>query len=376
VPRQRTRNSSRPARSRRTWSRGRVGNLVHEEAGPSPEASSRCTIGPNTTFSRPLRDCRPPTVSGSALSPNCSARAARGSRTAADRPTRGFSAHPDVVVRAPFERDGRTERVTLASRAVLDRRETRETVDDAKDAISDGPDRQRRIEELSRIATAYPTPTTSARPPRVVVRPSPTTCRGGRWSRVTSARSTYSLPSPVRGSPPGVRPLLLHVRRLRLRGSATRRRRRWPCSARATSSAWTPTRSCSRRPPSSVARRTRTARGPHRVWADSGKVAPGWANARIEGANATAGPNDQLDQPASVVAFLARLRRTTDLPLVARSSSTTQSRTLSISSARRPSRTGSPPVSELLGERARPVYSHRRDLPPRVRCRGARAAPR
>jgi len=50
------------------------------------------------------------------------------------------------------------------------------------------------------------------------------------------------------------------------------------------------------------------------VWADSGKVAPGWANARIEGANATAGPNDQLDQPASVVAFLAQLRRTTDLP--------------------------------------------------------------
>jgi len=62
--------------------------------------------------------------------------------------------------------------------------------------------------------------------------------------------------------------------------------------------------------------RTQDADGswPHRVWADSGKVAPGWANARIEGANATAGPNDQLDQPASVVAFLARLRRTTDLP--------------------------------------------------------------
>jgi glucan 1,4-alpha-glucosidase len=50
------------------------------------------------------------------------------------------------------------------------------------------------------------------------------------------------------------------------------------------------------------------------VWADSGKVAPGWANARIEGANGTPGPNDQLDQAASVVAFLARLRRTTDLP--------------------------------------------------------------
>jgi len=244
---------------------GRVGNLVHEEAGPSPEASSRCTIGPNTTFSRPLRDCRPPTVSGSALSPNCSASGGGGSRTAADRPTRGFSAHPDVVVRAPFERaTAGPERVTLASRAVLDRRETRETVDDAKDAISDGPDRQRAlIEELSRIATAYPTPTTSARPPRVVVRPSPTTCRGGRWSRVTSARSTYSLPSPVRGSPPRSSTLLLpRPAATATRGSATRRRRRWPCSARATSSAWTPTRSCSRRPPSSVARRTRTARGP------------------------------------------------------------------------------------------------------------------
>jgi len=294
---------------------GRVGNLVHEEAGP--QSGSVVEV-----YHRTEHDF---------LTASTGLSAAHGQRLRTVSELLGESGEgfphrgeidqredsrltPDVVVRAPFERDGRTERVTLASRAVLDRRETRETVDDAKDAISDGPDRQRRIEELSRIATAYPTPTTSARPPRVVVRPSPTTCRGGRWSRVTSARSTYSLPSPVRGSPPGVRPLLLHVRRLRLH--VVPRRGGDVAGPLGASDELGLDADEELLATASFFCRTQDADGswPHRVWADSGKVAPGWANARIEGANATAGPNDQLDQPASVVAFLARLRRTTDLP--------------------------------------------------------------
>jgi glucan 1,4-alpha-glucosidase len=43
---------------------------------------------------------------------------------------------------------------------------------------------------------------------------------------------------------------------------------------------------------------------PHRVWAIDGSLAPGWANARIEG---TDGVEYQADQTASVVSFLATL---------------------------------------------------------------------
>jgi len=143
-----------------------------------------------------------------------------------------------VVVRAPFERDGRTERVTLASRAVLDRRETRETVDDAKDAISDGPDRQRRIEELSRIATAYPDaddlreaaegrgPTVPDDVPRRSV-----VAGDLRALDLLTAESGARIAAPE-FDPSTPRPAATATR-----GSATRRRRRWPCSARATSSA-------------------------------------------------------------------------------------------------------------------------------------------
>jgi len=295
---------------------GRVGNLVHEEAGPSPEASSRCTIGPNTTFSRPLRDCRPPTVSGSALSPNCSARAAGGSRTAArstnarilGSPRRGRPARRSSAT-------DRTERVTLASRAVLDRRETRETVDDAKDAISDGPDRQRRIEELSRIATAYPDaddlreaaegrgPTVPDDVPRRSV-----VAGDLRALDLLTAESGARIAAPefdpfysTSGGYGGTWFRDEAETSLALLGASDELGLDADEELLATASFF-----C----------RTQDADGswPHRVWADSGKVAPGWANARIEGANATAGPNDQLDQPASVVAFLARLRRTTDLP--------------------------------------------------------------
>ncbi len=44
---------------------------------------------------------------------------------------------------------------------------------------------------------------------------------------------------------------------------------------------------------------------PHRVWADSGDIAPGWANAALEGNEDS--PDRQSDQNASVTAFLATL---------------------------------------------------------------------
>ncbi|MFB6223547.1 MAG: glycoside hydrolase family 15 protein [Haloarcula sp.] len=47
---------------------------------------------------------------------------------------------------------------------------------------------------------------------------------------------------------------------------------------------------------------------PHRVWADSGEIAPGWANARVE--NNADSPEYQADQTATVTAFLATLLRT------------------------------------------------------------------
>ncbi|RDZ97455.1 glucoamylase, partial [Haloferax sp. Atlit-6N] len=43
---------------------------------------------------------------------------------------------------------------------------------------------------------------------------------------------------------------------------------------------------------------------PHRVWAIDGSLAPGWANAQIEGSDA---PEHQADQTASVVTYLATL---------------------------------------------------------------------
>ncbi len=50
---------------------------------------------------------------------------------------------------------------------------------------------------------------------------------------------------------------------------------------------------------------------PHRVWSFDGSLAPGWANARIEGGEI----EYQADQTASVVTFLARyLRETTPTP--------------------------------------------------------------
>jgi len=190
-----------------------------------------------------------------------------------------------------------------------------ETVDDAKDAISDGPDRQRRIEELSRIATAYPDaddlreaaegrgPTVPDDVPRRSV-----------VAGDLRALDLLTAESGARIAAPEFDPFYSTSggygytwfrdeaeTSLALLGASDELGLDADEELLATASFF-----C----------RTQDADGswPHRVWADSGKVAPGWANARIEGANATAGPNDQLDQPASVVAFLARLRRTTDLP--------------------------------------------------------------
>jgi len=295
---------------------GRVGNLVHEEAGP--QSGSVVEV-----YHRTEHDF---------LTASTGLSAAHGQRLRTVSELLGESGEgfphrgeidqredsrltPDVVVRAPFERDGRTERVTLASRAVLDRRETRETVDDAKDAISDGPDRQRRIEELSRIATAYPDaddlreaaegrgPTVPDDVPRRSV-----------VAGDLRALDLLTAESGARIAAPEFDPFYSTSggygytwfrdeaeTSLALLGASDELGLDADEELLATASFF-----C----------RTQDADGswPHRVWADSGKVAPGWANARIEGANATAGPNDQLDQPASVVAFLARLRRTTDLP--------------------------------------------------------------
>ncbi|WP_280585217.1 glycoside hydrolase family 15 protein [Halorubrum sp. Boch-26] len=295
---------------------GRVGNLVHQEAGP--EDGSVVEV-----YHRTEHDF---------LTASTGLSAAHGQRLRTITELLGEDEHgfphrgeidqredsrltPDVVVRAPFERDGRTERVTLASRAVVDRRETRETGDDAMDALSDGPDRQRRIEELSRIATAYPDAddlreAAAGRGPTV---PEDVPRRGViksdlRTLTLLTAESGARIAAPefdpfystsggygytwFRDEAETATALLSASEEIGLDADE---------ELLATASFF-----C----------RTQDADGswPHRVWADSGKVAPGWANARIEDANGTAGPNDQLDQPASVVAFLARLRRTTDLP--------------------------------------------------------------
>jgi glucan 1,4-alpha-glucosidase len=295
---------------------GRVGNLVHEAAGPDDGSVVE-------VYHRTEHDF---------LTASTGLSAAHGQRLRTitellGEDEEGFPHRgeidqredsrltPDVVVRAPFERDGRTERVTLASRAVVDRRETRETGDDAMDALSDGPDRQRRIEEISRIATAYPDandlreaaagrgPTVPEDVPRRSVITSDLraldllTAESGARIAAPEFDPFYSTSGGYgytwfRDEAETATALLNASEELDLDADE---------ELLATASFF-----C----------RTQDADGswPHRVWADSGKVAPGWANARIEGANGTPGPNDQLDQPAAVVAFLARLRRTADLP--------------------------------------------------------------
>ena len=295
---------------------GRVGNLVHHEAGPEDGSVAE-------VYHRSEHDF---------LTASTGLSAAHGQRLRTitellgengdGYPHRGeidqredSRLTPDVVVRAPFERDGRTERVTLASRAVVDRRETRETGDDAMDALTDGPDRKRRIEELSRVATAYPDAddlrdAAAGRGPTV---PEDVPRRGVIASDLR-ALDLLTAESGARIAAPEFDTFY---------STSGGYGYTWFRDEAETASALL---SASEEidldadeellAAASFLCRTQDADGswPHRVWADSGKVAPGWANARIEGANGTPGPNDQLDQPASVVAFLARLRRTTDLP--------------------------------------------------------------
>ncbi|PAU84471.1 glucoamylase [Halorubrum salipaludis] len=295
---------------------GRVGNLVHEEAGP--EAGSVVEVYHRTEHDFLTASTGLSAAHGQRLRtvPELLGENGEGFPHRGEIDQREDSRlTPDVVVRAPFERDGRTERVTLASRAVLDRRETRETVDDAKDAITDGPDRQRRIDELSRVATAYPDaddlreaaegrgPVVPADAPRRSVLASDLraldllTAESGARIAAPEFDAFYSTSGGYgytwfRDEAETSLALLGASDELgldadeELLASAS-----FFCRTQDADGSW-----------------------PHRVWADSGKVAPGWANARIEGANGTPGPNDQLDQPASVVAFLARLRRTADLP--------------------------------------------------------------
>ena len=295
---------------------GRIGNLVHHGAGPDGGSvvevyhrSEHDFVTASTGLSSATGQ-RLQTV-GELLGENGAGFPHRGEID--EREDSRLT--PDLAVRAPFERDGRSERVTIASRAVVDRQETRETGDDALDAVSDGPDRQRRIDEIARIATAYRDAddlreAAEGRGP-TVPRDVP---RRGVITSDLRALDLLTAESGARIAAPEFDPFYAASggygytwfrdeaeTSMALLGASEELGLDTDEELLATASFF-----C----------RTQDADGswPHRVWADSGKVAPGWANARIEGANGDESPNDQLDQPAAVVAFLARLRRTTSLP--------------------------------------------------------------
>ena len=234
---------------------------------------------------------------------------------------------PDVVVRAPFERDARTERVTLASRAVVDdpadRRESStatgggpsadESVYDAE-RIGEDADRARRIEAIVDAVSNYPT-ADSIREAAATLKPTVPDDAPRPSTVATDLRSLDLLTadSGARIAGPEFDPFY---------STSGGYGYTWFRDEAETSTALL---AASRElgldadselfASAAFLCRTQDADGswPHRVWADSGKVAPGWANARIEAAGDDA-PNDQLDQPAAVVAFLAELRRTTDVP--------------------------------------------------------------
>lgn len=294
---------------------GRVGNLVHEGSGP--EGGDVIEV-----FHRREHDF---------LTASTGLSAAHGQRQETipqllgeddgRTPHRGeideredTSLTPDVVVRAPFERDGRTERVTLVSRPVLDENGAGPAEPGDGTRIAEEVDRDERLETISRIATAH--------------------------ADVDSVREAAEARGPtVPDSVPRGSTVASDLRTLDLLESASGGRIAGPefdhfyatsggygyvwfrDEAEASSALLAASEELeldAREDLLSSAAflcRTQDADGswPHRVWADSGKVAPGWANARIESDDG-ATPNDQLDQPASVVAFLAELRRTTDVP--------------------------------------------------------------
>ena len=305
---------------------GRVGNLVHEGAGP--DGGDVVEV-----FHRREHDF---------LTASTGLSAAHGQRQTSigqllgedggGAPHRGeideredTSLTPDVVVRAPFERDGRTERVTLASRTTVDDEQTGSgpRPGDAGEEAGDGrlaedAVRDRRLAAVSRTAAAH-ADTDSIRAAAAERAPSvpdavprqETVASDLRVLELLTAESGGRIAGPefdpfyaasggygytwFRDEAEASSALLAASEELgldareKLLSSAA-----FLCYTQDSDGSW-----------------------PHRVWADSGKVAPGWANARIESADG-ASPNDQLDQPAAVVAFLAELRRTTDVPATLR----------------------------------------------------------
>ena len=294
---------------------GRVGNLVHEGAGP--EGGDVIEV-----FHRREHDF---------LTASTGLSAAHGQRQETipqlldeddeRTPHRGeideredTSLTPDVVVRAPFEREGRTERITLVSRPVLDENGAESGGNGDGTRIAEDADRADRLETVSRIATAH-ADTDSVREAAEARAPTvpDSTPRGSTVA--SDLRALDLLESGSGGRIAG--PEFDHFYATSGGYGYTWFRDEAEASSALLAASEELELDARERLLASAAFlcRTQDADGswPHRVWADSGKVAPGWANARIE-SNDGASLNDQLDQPASVVAFLAELRRTADVP--------------------------------------------------------------
>ena len=207
----------------------------------------------------------------------------------------------DVIVRAPFERDGRTERVTVATSTVLA---------DTTEIDADGAARAEWVAELSETAAAYPdaedlraaaeerAPSVPKDVPRrsllaadlrtldLLTAPSGSRIAGPDFDPFYSNSGGYGY-TWFRDDAEVSNALLAASDELDLQADEELYAAAdFLCATQDPDGSW-----------------------PHRVWADTGTVAPGWANARIEGPKGDPGPDDQLDQPAAVVAFLARLRR-------------------------------------------------------------------
>ncbi|RAW45941.1 glucoamylase [Halorubrum sp. 48-1-W] len=294
---------------------GRVGNLVHEGAGPAGgdviEVFHRrehdfLTASTGLSAAHGQRQETIPQLLGEA-----------GGRT----PHRGeideredTSLTPDVVVRAPFEREGRTERVTLVSRPVLDGNGAGSGGNGDGARLAEDADRADRLETVSRIATDH-ADTDSVREAADARAPTVPDSVPRGSTVASDLRALDLLESASGGRIAG--PEFDHFYTTSGGYGYTWFRDEAEASSALLGASEELGLDARERLLASAAFlcRTQDADGswPHRVWADSGKVAPGWANARIESDDADA-PNDQLDQPASVVAFLAELRRTTDVP--------------------------------------------------------------
>ena len=297
---------------------GRVGNLVHEGAGP--DGGDVVEV-----FHRREHDF---------LTASTGLSAAHGKRQATIAQLLGeddgYALHrgeideredtsltPDVVVRAPFEREGHTERVTLASRAVRDEPAASHSETDAtRDAarLDEDGARADRLETVAQIASAHGD-TDSVRAAAAARAPS-VPAGTPRAETVASDLRVLELLTAESGSRIAG-PEFDHFYATSGGYGYTWFRDEAEASSALLTAADELDLDVTDRLLDSAAFlcRTQDADGswPHRVWADSGRVAPGWANARIESADGD-DPNDQLDQPATVVAFLATLRRRRDVP--------------------------------------------------------------